>query len=197
MKNKGYTFEITEDMASAKTTDRVSTKHSQFVARHLNGLNLLKAKELLEGLISQKIGIDSYMGKYYTKSSEGLLRLLKLLEANALNRGLDFETMNVFVSAHRGPAYRRSRRKQKFGTRLKVSHLHAVLKPGKNTKPAVKKDNKKVLVKNKSGKTKPVEVEKEKISKEKKQDNGKAKHVEKKSEVKKDVAPLVADDKKE
>lgn len=140
-KNNGYTFEITKDMATAKTTARVSTKHSQLVARHINGIDFTKAKLIVEGLIKKKVAIDSYMGKYYTKTSQAILKLLKLLESNAINKGLNPNEMKVFVSAHKGPTYLRSRRKRIFGIRLKVTHLQAVLKPVK--KSIKKEDDKK------------------------------------------------------
>jgi len=173
MKNKGYTFPITKEMATAKTTSRVSTIHSRFVAKQINGMNFVKAKQVVDDLITKKRGIHSYMGLYYTKTSKEILKLLKLLEANALNRGLDFETMNLFISAHMGPAYLRGRRKQSFGMKLKVTHLHAILKPSKKTKPAVKKEKKKV----EKPKTEKKEVKKEKSVK---------KGTKKKKEVKKE-----------
>jgi len=126
-----YTFPVTKEMASAKTTARVSTKHSQFVAKQINRKNFAIAKKIVDGLASEKRGIDSYSGKYYTKTSKQILRLLNLLEANALNKGLVPEEMQLLISAHQGPAYLRSRRKRMFGMKLKVTHLQAALRPSK------------------------------------------------------------------
>jgi ribosomal protein L22 len=157
---KGYTFEITKEMVTAKTTSKISTVHSQLVVKYINGKNFAKAKYIIDGLATEKRGIDSRMGRYYTKTSEGFMKLLKLLEANALNRGMDFDSMDLFICASKGPAYHRGRRKSSFGSKLKVTHLQAVLKPGKKRKV------KKVFVKKNLEVKKETPVVKPEIKKE-------------------------------
>jgi hypothetical protein len=142
MKNNGYTFPITKEMASAKTTARVSTKSSKTIAKKINNKNFLMSKTLVEKMF---LGKKSLNGKYYTKTSEAIFKLLKLLEANAISKGMSVEGTELLFSAHMGPNYRRSRRKQHYGTKMKITHLHAVIKPGKvkKIKTVIKKVEKK------------------------------------------------------
>ena len=51
----------------------VSYKTSQIVCRKVTGMNLEKAKKLIENLISKKHSLD---GRYYTNTSVEMLSLL-------------------------------------------------------------------------------------------------------------------------
>jgi hypothetical protein len=152
MKNNGYTFPITKEMATAKTTAKISTKSAKTIAKKINRKNFLMSKTLVEKMY---LGKKSLNGKFYTKASEEIFKLLKLLEANALSRGLNAEGMELLFSAHMGPNYQRGRRKQHYGTKMKITHIHAVIKPGKVKKVKPVKVEKK--------KEKPKEVKKEEV----------------------------------
>ncbi|MBL7160020.1 MAG: hypothetical protein ISS95_00490 [Candidatus Aenigmarchaeota archaeon] len=131
-----YTFPISnETMVTAKSTKRISTRSSQIICKKINNTNFKKTKKFVEGLIDKTSSIN---GKFYTKVSEGILEVLKQVEANANNRGFDPDEMKLRISAHQGPKLRRGRRKSWFGSRIKVSHIHAVLEK-KEKKPAEKK----------------------------------------------------------
>lgn len=134
--NKKYTFPIGKEMVTARSTKRISTISAVAVCRKINRMDFKKAKDLVGGLLEKSKNIG---GKYYTKTAEGIMEVLKSVENNAANRGFEPEQMRLRISAHQGPARLRSRRKRSFGVKLKISHVHAVLEK----KPERKKDAKK------------------------------------------------------
>jgi large subunit ribosomal protein L22 len=103
---------------------RISTKNSIIVCRAINGKNLIKAKNLLSDFVEQKRSID---GKYYTKTSEEVLGLLKSAEANATFKGLDTARMVINASAHKGFSFIRPRRSKLKRTRRKMTNVQIVL----------------------------------------------------------------------
>jgi ribosomal protein L22 len=109
----------------AAGTFSISSKNATKVCRAINRKKFVNAKKLLEDLLNEKKDLK---GKYFTKSTKEILKLLKQLENNAKNKKLDSDSMFLFVSAHRGPTMHRARRKwRKFGSRLKICHVQAVL----------------------------------------------------------------------
>ncbi len=142
MPNENYTFPTTKDDVTASTTMRASTKAAEKICRALNRKDFSKAKKFCEGLIEQTVSLD---GKFHTKAAGMILELLESAEKNAQHRNLPVEGRTLFISAHQGPKYLRARRKRMFGSRMKVTHVQAVLRIAK---PAEKKE-KKVEVKKK------------------------------------------------
>ena len=109
----------------ASGTFSISPISSVKVCKAINRRKFSYAKKLLEDLLAEKKDLK---GKYYTKTSEEILKLLNQLEKNAKNRNVDPENMYLFISAHKGPTLHRARRRwRKFGSRLKIAHVQAVL----------------------------------------------------------------------
>ncbi|HLE07334.1 MAG TPA: uL22 family ribosomal protein [archaeon] len=141
MPNENYTFPTTKEDVSARTTMRASTKAAEKICRALNRKDFSKAKKFCAGLIEQTVSLD---GKFHTKAAEMILELLESAEKNAVHRNLATEGRTLFISAHQGPKYLRARRKRMFGSRMKVTHVQAVLRIAKSVE---KKTEKKVGVK--------------------------------------------------
>jgi ribosomal protein L22 len=109
----------------ASGTFSISPISSVKVCKAINRKKFSSAKKLVENLIAEKADIG---GRHFTKTSEEILKLLNQLEKNAKNKNVDPENMYVFMSAHKGPTLHRARRKwRKFGSRLKICHVQAVL----------------------------------------------------------------------
>ena len=121
-----YTIPIEKDMVCAKTTASVSAINAEKVCRVLNRKKYKTAKELIEDISNEKKSID---GKYYTKTSKEINKLVKILGSNASSRNIDPDQMQLLISAHQGPTLFRSRRKRNFGMKIKICHIHAVLRP--------------------------------------------------------------------
>ena len=102
----------------------VSSRTSKIVCKNVTGMNLAKAKKLLENLVSEKHSLD---GKYHTNVSKELLGLLKSAESNAEAKGLDTARLQVHASAHQGFRYMRPRRLKMRGTMKKIANLQVVL----------------------------------------------------------------------
>lgn len=136
----GYTFPLQKDDVTASTTMRASTKAAEKICRRLNRKNFLKAKKFCAGLVDGTASID---GKFHTKAAEEILRLLNSLEKNSSQRKLSAEERVLFISAHQGPRYMRSRRKRMFGHNMKVTHLSAVLRSAGQKEKTEKKVEKK------------------------------------------------------
>lgn len=80
----------------------ISTKHSAEICSFIRGLDLQKAKKLLEAVIKKKIAVPFKRykrdighkpgigaGRYPTKASEAILHLLREVEASAQNKGMN------------------------------------------------------------------------------------------------------------
>ena len=102
----------------------VSYKTAQIVCRKITGMNLEKAKKLLENLVSQKHSLE---GRYYTNTSKDILSLLKSAESNAEVKGLDTARLQVHASSHQGFRFMRPRRLKMRGTRKKITNVQVVL----------------------------------------------------------------------
>ena len=112
---------------SAKVYGRginVSGRSSAIVCRKVTGMNLEKAKKLLENLLVEKHSLD---GKYYTNVSRELLHLIKSAESNAEVKGLDSSRLQVHASSHKGFTFMRPRRMKLRGMQKKMTNLQVVL----------------------------------------------------------------------
>jgi ribosomal protein L22 len=118
-------YAITKGLASASSTLNISHKNAAEVCKALNRKKLGEAKKLLSDVVNQKSMIKS---RYFSKTSEEILEVLKQLEFNARKKELDADNMFLFISAHRGPTMHRARRRwRKFGSRMKSCHVQAIL----------------------------------------------------------------------
>ena len=112
-----------EKVARAQGRDlRISPKESYEVANALRGMNVSKAKKLMEDVIAIKKpipygrynrGVVGHRkghfgpGRYPVNTSSQFLKLLNLLEANATLKGLDKENLLLFhIAAHKASAVR-------------------------------------------------------------------------------------------
>lgn len=71
---------------------RVSLKDSNVLFSHIRNKPTRKAKNLLNELLAEKRNIE---GRYFTKASEEMLRLIEDCEANAEAKGLDTERLFI------------------------------------------------------------------------------------------------------
>ena len=109
----------------ASGTFSISELNAAKVCKSINRKKFVDAKKTLENLLNEKI---SLRGKYFTKTANEILKLLNQLESNARNKKLDSDALFLFISAHKGPTMHRARRRwRKFGSRLKMCHVQAVL----------------------------------------------------------------------
>jgi ribosomal protein L22 len=111
--------------ACASGTYSISQLNAVKVCKAINRKKFDYAKKKVEDLISEETDLK---GKHFTKTAEEILKLLAQLEKNAKNKNLEANSMFLFISAHKGPTMHRARRKwKKFGSRLKICHVQAVL----------------------------------------------------------------------
>ena len=170
-----YSREIKGNTAKACGYNlRVSTKNSKPVCKALQGMEVAKAKKLLEDMIDEK---RSLKGKYYTSISTEILQLIKSAEKNAEFKNLD--TKNLFIAhiaSAKGSTMRRRRHKNKIGNQIKATHLEIILKerslPGAEKKviekPGAKKEpEKKVEEKKEVAKAEKAAAHKEKVESKK------------------------------
>ena len=124
-----YAIPPSKETTRASGTFSISPLSAVKVCKAISRKKFPDAKRFLEGLISEE---KSLRGKHYTGTAEEILKLLNQVEKNAKNKNIDASALFLFISAHRGPTMHRARRKwRKFGSRLKVCHVQAVLS-GKN-----------------------------------------------------------------
>jgi ribosomal protein L22 len=114
----------TKEKARAMGSFPISTATAAIVCKKINRLKFVDAKKQIEKYINQK---DSMKGKYYTKTSEEILKLLNSLESNAKALNVDVSALILFISSHRGPTMYRSKRDRRHGVQLKMTHVQAVL----------------------------------------------------------------------
>ncbi len=107
----------------------ISFKKSVIISKKIRGMNLQKAKNLLNDAINGERTIDG--SRYYTKTAEGILNLLESAESNAEDKELDKSKLRVHhISAHKGrKAFRPTRMRFKRGPwRMKNTHVEIVLR---------------------------------------------------------------------
>jgi ribosomal protein L22 len=103
---------------------RISSKDSAIVCRAISNTTVAKARHLLQNLSSEKVNLD---GKYYTKTVNETLNLLRLAEGNAESKGMDADRLLVHASAHQGFTYQTPRRFKLARRQAKMTNLQIVL----------------------------------------------------------------------
>jgi len=114
----GYTQQTDPEKTSRAVGKeiRVSPKHCREVMKELQGMNVEKAKEYLEGVIEKKIPVPYTRYKMWlnpkpktgparfpVKAAEEILKVIESARSNAEYKGLDAENMRIRVAAaHRG-----------------------------------------------------------------------------------------------
>jgi len=113
-----------KEKVRALGTFSISSENSIIVCKVLNRKKFADAKKLLENIVNKK---DSIKGRYFTKTSIEILKLLNQLESNARAQNVDASSLNLFISAHKGSTMYRGRRDRRHGIQLKSAHIQAVL----------------------------------------------------------------------
>ena len=103
---------------------RVSTKSSITVCRAVSGMRLDKGKTFLQDILDQRRSIS---GKYYTNCTRSILDIIKSAEANAEAKGLDTESIHIFITAHTGFSFFRPRGWKRRREQAKVTNMQVVL----------------------------------------------------------------------
>ena len=114
----------TKEKVRASSTVSISYINASKVCKALNRKKFSDAKKFLEKLINRNVSIN---GKYFTKTSDEILKILNQLESNARTINLDPNSLNLFISSHKGSTMYRGRRDRRHGIRLKSAHIQAVL----------------------------------------------------------------------
>ncbi len=126
MPSFGYSYqELRDNEARASGRDlRVSYKEMVELLTAIRGIKLDKAKQLLEDVVALRkpIPFKRYVkgvghrkqlqrwkiGRYPVKAAETVLKILKNVEYNATNKGLEVEHLYIkHAAAHKGPKLRR------------------------------------------------------------------------------------------
>ena len=153
----GYSI-IAEELDTEKTVKasgrevRVSHKHAREVCRTIKGMMLSQAKTYLLDVMEKKKAVPfrryqkkaghrhglekAFAGRYPIKAAQSTLKILQSAQANAENKGLDVEKLQItHAAAYPGMKVKRftprahGRASPKFDT---LSHMEIVLteKPG-------------------------------------------------------------------
>ena len=113
-----------KEKVRALGTFSISSENAIIVCKVLNRKKFADAKKLLENIVNKE---DSIKGRYFTKTSREILKLLNQLESNARAQNIDTTQLNLFISAHKGSTMYRGRRDRRHGIQLKSAHIQAVL----------------------------------------------------------------------
>jgi len=121
----GYTFVPKENHAKALGNNlSISEKDAEIICAVIRGKKLSTVRRLLNDIVDER---RSLKGKYYTFATTEILQLLESCAANARSKGMDEGKLFVHASAHHGVNVRRRRKKAKFGSRLKRTHVELML----------------------------------------------------------------------
>nr|AJS12865.1 LSU ribosomal protein L17e L22p [uncultured archaeon] len=128
----------------------ISTKQAIELCSFIKGLELKKARELLEKVMQKKLAVPfkkftegaghkkgMSSGKYPLNASEHFLALLKALEANAQNKGLSSELKIIHACAQKAPRqfhYGRKRRIKMKRTHVEIAAEEIEAKKERETK---------------------------------------------------------------
>lgn len=131
-----------EHVARAKALNLpISPKVSREIAAFVRNKNTIKAKGLLQNVMEQKIAIPMKRfnrdtghkpgkiaaGRYHQKATNEFIKLIKLVEAHADNKGMDSKNLIIFdIRANKGEKmvhYGRQR-----GTKMKRANLYIGVK---------------------------------------------------------------------
>ena len=104
------------------TTAKVSLKDSRVLCKAIKGKRIEKARKLLEDLVKKRKSLD---GKYYTKTSNKFLGILKTAGANAKNKNFTLEKLFIKnATADKGETTSRARTKWHLrGTKAKSTNI--------------------------------------------------------------------------
>ena len=102
---------------------RISLKKAKIVSSIIRKKTIKRAEEILKELVEEKRSIG---GKYYTKTAQELLGLLRGLKKNAEAKGLDANSLILYISPKKGTTLHRRRRKSGFGTAMKSVHVEMI-----------------------------------------------------------------------
>ncbi|OYT43130.1 MAG: hypothetical protein B6U88_01855 [Candidatus Aenigmarchaeota archaeon ex4484_56] len=122
-----YSQQIKGRVAKASSHNlRISVKNAKIVCKQIRGLDIYKAKKFLEDILNKRRSIN---GRYYTKTTKEILRILKSAEKNAEFKNLELEnTYIAYIAPSDGVHMYRLRHKRTIGRKLKTAHLGIVLK---------------------------------------------------------------------
>jgi len=120
----------------ANTTQPISSKDSVNIGKLIRGKNVNKAIIRLEKIVSKELPLPLYRfgkdvshkkglgfgGRYPKNSSNGVIKALKLLKANAKAKGLDESKLiiNEFISNYAVSHEKRARYKTGVSTHIKI-----------------------------------------------------------------------------
>ncbi len=105
----------------------ISTKRSIMVCKKINKLELEKAKNFLEDMISGKREIER---KHFTKTCKEILKILESGEKNAKYSGMEYPLIKT-ICAEKGAKRLRMKRRRSFGSSIKNTNIKLILKEGK------------------------------------------------------------------
>lgn len=121
----GYTFVPKENCAKAFGNNlSISSKDAKIICAVIRGKKLSTVRRLLNDIVAEK---RSLKGKYYTFATTEILQLLESCAANARSKGMDEGKLFVHASAHHGGNFQRRRRKAKYGSHMKRTHVELML----------------------------------------------------------------------
>jgi len=102
---------------------KISLQNAVLICKKLRGKKLTKAEKFLNDLYNKKISLN---GKYYTKTVEKFLELLKLVKSNAKQKDLDINRLWIKkIKADKGERRILAKSRFKFrGRRGKSTHLY-------------------------------------------------------------------------
>jgi len=138
-----YSTPLTENCATAVGLSlAISTKQGAMVCQKIRGMNVHKAKQLLEDVTKLKKAIPftkhnkdmghkagMAAGRYPVKTAGQILKLLKSAEANAQFKGLSTGNLRIkHASAQRGPKTEHFGRQRRNAKR---THIELVLEEAK------------------------------------------------------------------
>jgi ribosomal protein L22 len=112
--------------STAKSIGRVSFKESMILCDAISRKKVSSAKSLLSGMLD---GSRNLEGKFYPKTAEKVLEVLKAAEANAKQKNFDAEKLFVKVAkADKSFKYVRPKSRFKFrGREAKIANLEIVV----------------------------------------------------------------------
>ena len=113
-----------KEKVRALGTFPISSKNALKICRLINRKKFSYAKKFVEDLVNEKASIR---GRYLTKTSKEILKLLNQLEYNAKSLNIDANTLNLYISSHEGATMYRGKRDRRHGVQLKSAHIQAVL----------------------------------------------------------------------
>jgi len=111
---------------ASETGAPVSFRHSRIICGEIKGKKVDKAKKILEDISNGKRDLD---GKYYTKTVNKILDIIKSAEANAKQKNLAVDRLFIKnATADKGEAmYRPKTRWNLRGRRQKSSNIKIVV----------------------------------------------------------------------